>query len=78
MNGYAPGTIQTDLGMCGLGFTLCSLGGARFLMSFSAIEAEKVAGGKTIQEVCRCPTHSWAGFDPFVIDDWITCKCASG
>lgn len=48
VNGYAPGTIQTDLGTCLL---LSLLDGVYFLTPFLAAEAEKVAGEKTVQEV---------------------------
>lgn len=51
VNGYAPGTIQTDLGVCDYCFAFHSMVTFFLLMSFVAIEAEKVAGDKTIQEV---------------------------
>ena len=53
MNGYAPGTIQTDLGMHVFTFLSRSSEMSIFLTSFVAIEAEKVAGDKTVQEVGR-------------------------
>ena len=46
MNGYAPGTIQTDMGRRAFGLL-----SVFFLTFFAAIEAEKASGDKTAQEV---------------------------
>ena len=51
VNGYAPGTIQTDLGMRGCGLSWLSVVMFAHSTSFVAIEAEKFAGDKTVQEV---------------------------
>ena len=57
VNGYAPGTIQTDLGMCAFGSSFRLTVVLVYLTPFVAVEAEKVAGDKTVQEVCRCSSH---------------------
>ena len=66
MNGYAPGTIQTDLGGCACSFTLGFVVIFVFLMFFAAIEAEKIAGEKTVQEVgpVSPKTQFWADGSP--------------
>lgn len=56
VNGYAPGTIQTDLGMCCCGLVFHLVVMSVRSTSFAAVEAEKAAGDKSIQEVIRtCP-----------------------
>lgn len=53
VNGYAPGTIQTDLGMLDHGSMFPPLVVSGLLTPFIATEAEKVAGDKTVQEVSQ-------------------------
>jgi len=57
VNGYAPGTIQTDLGTRSF-----SLAVSVFFPPFEATEAEKVAGDKTVQEVSRSSPHAALGW----------------
>jgi hypothetical protein len=61
VNGYAPGTIQTDLGMCNFGFVFWPLVMPVFFAYFPAGEAEKLAGDKTVQEVGRVTSNLLLG-----------------